>query len=289
MKYIIITPAKNEEMVIRHTLNSVCMQTVLPQEWIIVDDGSNDKTFEVVMEYSKKHSWIKPIKIENFQEERSGGAKVVRAFNYGFENLSSKDFDIITKLDADLTLPNNYFEKVISEFKSNDEIGICGGVCGEVVSGEFHEEKTAEYHVRGSIKSYNRECFIQIGGLVPEFGWDGIDEFLAMYYGWKIKVIKDLQVIHHRKTGEETGQFKYSLKMGKFCYKIGYDTILTLLRATKRILATKINFLNGLGILIGYANAIFTEKKLLQENQRKFIKKFQYRRIKNKITAIFHL
>ena len=287
MNYVIITPAKNEEKYIRFTLESVCKQTVLPIEWIIVDDGSTDNTSKIVKEFNSKNEWIKLIKINNSAESRSGGAKVVRAFNEGLKAIT-KDFEVIVKLDADLTLPHNYFERVVSEFQKNEKIGICGGICVVKDNGNIIIEKTAEYHIRGALKAYRKECFEQIGGLMPVFGWDGIDEFLAMYYGWELKVINDLQVIHCRKTGEETGQFKYSVSMGKFCYNIGYDPILLFLRATNRVLATNYNLINGLGALVGYTYAIFAEKKLLQKNQRKFIRKFQYKRIKNKITSIFH-
>ncbi|RPI66248.1 MAG: glycosyltransferase family 2 protein, partial [Ignavibacteriales bacterium] len=44
MKYVIISPVKNEEKYISYTLESVVNQTRLPEEWIIVDDGSTDNT-----------------------------------------------------------------------------------------------------------------------------------------------------------------------------------------------------------------------------------------------------
>ena len=63
MDYVIITPAKNEEKYIRYTLDSVVNQTLKPVEWIIVNDGSTDRTAEIVEEYVKKHVWIKLITI----------------------------------------------------------------------------------------------------------------------------------------------------------------------------------------------------------------------------------
>ena len=45
--YIIITPAFNEENNIRRTIESILKQTVLPLEWIIVNDGSTDSTYKL--------------------------------------------------------------------------------------------------------------------------------------------------------------------------------------------------------------------------------------------------
>jgi len=48
MKYVLISPARNEQAFIEKTLASVCAQTVLPERWVIVDDGSTDRTPEIV-------------------------------------------------------------------------------------------------------------------------------------------------------------------------------------------------------------------------------------------------
>jgi len=282
LKYVIITPANNEEEYIERTIKSVCSQTLKPEEWIIVDDGSTDNTSKIVDEYSLHYNWIKLITKTNIDEKRSGGIKVVKAFDTGFNKLTSKDYNFIVKLDADLTLPSFYFETVADEFQRDQKIGICGGVCILEEKGEIIEEKAAEYHIRGAIKAYKRECFEAIGGLTHAYSWDVIDEYLAMYNGWEIKRINDLKVIHHRETGKETGQFLVSLKMGKFCYKIGYDPFLTFLRSIRRAFDTKINIFNGFGILIGYVIALFSEKLLLKQH-RKFVREFQYGRVKKRL------
>ena len=47
MKYVLITPAQNEEAFIQKTLQSMVAQTLRPARWIIVDDGSTDRTAEI--------------------------------------------------------------------------------------------------------------------------------------------------------------------------------------------------------------------------------------------------
>ena len=52
MNYVLITPARNEEVFIRKELESVTAQTLPPLRWVIVDDGSTDGTAAVVGEFA---------------------------------------------------------------------------------------------------------------------------------------------------------------------------------------------------------------------------------------------
>ena len=47
LKYVMITPARNEEASIEKTIESMVRQTVLPVKWVIVSDGSTDNTDEI--------------------------------------------------------------------------------------------------------------------------------------------------------------------------------------------------------------------------------------------------
>ena len=42
-RFVLITPAHNEEALIKKTIESVISQTILPMRWVIVDDGSTDR------------------------------------------------------------------------------------------------------------------------------------------------------------------------------------------------------------------------------------------------------
>ena len=50
MKILIITPAFNEEKHLQLLINSVVKQSVVPDEWIIVDDRSTDATSNVIQQ-----------------------------------------------------------------------------------------------------------------------------------------------------------------------------------------------------------------------------------------------
>jgi len=139
-----------------------------------------------------------------------------------------------------------------------------------------------KYHVRGPIKSYNKYCFDQIGGLKPVLGWDGLDEFTAMSLGWKIKRLDELVVIHHRVTGTETNQIYYSIKIGSFCYNFGYDPLLTILKDVSRGIRVKPYLITGFYVIYSYIKCVIhNEEKYVEPEIRKFVRKFQYGRIFN--------
>ncbi len=57
-KYVIITPIRDEERFIEATIASVKGQTIPPAEWVIVDDGSSDRTGDIIDRYEAKFPWI---------------------------------------------------------------------------------------------------------------------------------------------------------------------------------------------------------------------------------------
>lgn len=280
MKYVIITPTKNEEKYIEYTLRSVCAQTLKPKEWIIVNDGSADRTAEIVEKYIESNSWIKLINNNTVNEKRSVGSKVVRAFYVGYDSLKNHDYDFIVKLDADLTLPKNYFEVVSEEFYSNKKLGICGGIIFYYnKNNRMIKEKVALYHVRGALKAYRKKCFEDIEGLKPVLGWDGIDEMTAMMKGWEIRILP-LEVIHHRLTGKEGGLLKTRIKNGKGFYIIGYHPFFLLLRTIYKVLEQPY-VIGSILTLLSFIKCYFDKNINHIDNKEliKFIRKKQIKRL----------
>ena len=281
--YVIITPAHNEESFIRYTLNSVVAQTIQPAQWIIVDDGSNDGTVAVVQVYADVHPWIKIVKNVAPNTHRRGGGKIVRAFLRGYDALDILDFEFIVKLDADLTLPQNYFEEVGKAFATDTSVGMCGGFLSELSSsGTWNRAKSADYHLRGAIKAYRRRCFDQIGGIQMVHNWDLVDEMKAMFLGWGVKILP-LEVKHHRRTSALINRgWSSSFTMGQQYYKDGYDMFLAFCRSATFGARTKPYLLTSFGFLLGFLYSCWHKpQKEVDPGLEAFIRRFQYARIVN--------
>lgn len=202
LRYSVIMPAHNEEEFLAGTLDSLLNQTRLPREIIVVDDHSTDTTSEILSQYASKSSLITVIN-KTSEARHMPGSKVVRTFNTGLQALK-KDYDVIVKLDADLILPPEYFEKVMQTFSEQPKAGIVGGFVYEqnaVGAWELNHPMHKD-HVRGAFKSYSRDCFAKIGGLRTAMGWDTVDELLARYHGFEIITLDELRVKHLRPTGK---------------------------------------------------------------------------------------
>jgi glycosyltransferase involved in cell wall biosynthesis len=283
-KYVIITPAHNEQSYINYILESVVSQTSLPIQWIIVDDGSTDDTGKIIQKYCEKYPWIKLVENNNKGESRKGGVKVVRAFLLGCENLDISDYDVIVKLDADLTLPPEYFEIIMQTFVKDERIGLCGGQLLINVNGNWVFEKNAEYHLRGAIKAYRKSCLEQIGGIPITLNWDSLDEMKAMYLGWKVKVIP-LFVKHHRVTSSTINRgLRYAYSYGKQSYKEGYDFILACARAVFFGMRTNPKIISIFWFIAGFLKGVISgTKREVDPSLASFMRHFQYNRIKMKL------
>src|SRR5690242_2259406 len=112
--YVLITPARNEEAFIELTLKSMTAQTVKPLKWVIVSDGSTDRTDEIVRSYLSDNSWIELLRLPERLERHFGGK--VMAFNAGWERVKDLPYAIMGNLDADVSFDSDYFEFLLPKF-----------------------------------------------------------------------------------------------------------------------------------------------------------------------------
>lgn len=283
MNYVIIMPAYNEELMLPRALDSIAAQSLLPQRLLVVNDGSTDRTAEVVTAYARRYPWIGLVNNDK-KEARAAGAKVVRAFNLGYHALLDHDYDFLVKLDADLELPADYFAQIAALFAADPRLGIAGGTIVIERNGEWvYEHFSDEDHVKGAYKSYRRACLEAIGGLKPSIGWDTADELLARYHGWTIKVDTALKVRHYRELGAETGSVKIRVKVGQGMYRLRYGFLITLISAIKAGYLNKPYFLTGLGVMWGWLKSwLNRDAFMVSEAEGRFIRNFRRQRMREK-------
>jgi poly-beta-1,6-N-acetyl-D-glucosamine synthase len=263
MQYVIITPVRDEEKYLEGTIESVCKQTVRPCEWIIVDDGSSDRTGEIADHYAARHPWIHVLHRENRGFRKSGGG-VMEAFYDGYSTLQCKDWDFLVKLDGDLTFATDYFEKCFGYFGGNPALGIGGGEIRHEIDGVMKTEENPRFHVRGATKIYRRACWEAIGGLWRASGWDTIDEVMANMKGWKTYAFADLGLFHHRLTGSEEGLFRDRIKHGVACYVSGYHPLFVAASCLRR-LTQKPRIMGSIAVMYGFLKSYMTRPPRLKD------------------------
>jgi len=236
MKYVLVTPARNEEAYIEKTIQSVLSQTVLPEKWIIVSDGSTDRTDEIVDRYQGAHVFI------SLLSTRRGGApnfgSKANAFNAGCNELENQKYDLIGNLDADVTLPENYFETMISHFKEDPLLGIAGGIICELVNGKYIVQNISINSVAGAVQLFRRKSFDSIGGYIPikSGGIDAAAEILGRMHGWKVRTFPDIHVLHHRRVVTGGRNILHTrFRQGITQFLLGYHPLFQLARFLFRI------------------------------------------------------
>ncbi len=281
MNYYIVIPAYNEEAFIALTLQSLVEQTVLPTKIVVVNDNSTDKTAEIVMAFAKEYSFITLV-TKSSSAVHLPGSKVIQAFHKGYETLD-ENYNVIVKLDADLILPNNYFETILSIFKNDTTVGMAGGFAYIEKNGNWIlENLTDKDHIRGAFKAYRKECFLQIGTLKPAMGWDTVDELLAHFYGWKVVTDSSLIVKHLKPTGANYNKVA-RFKQGESFYTLGYGFLITAIASAKLALMKKKPLL-----FLDYLQGFWKAKRantpfLVTKEQAKFIRKYRLQKMREKL------
>ncbi len=231
MKFLIIIPTHNEEQHVLACLESLKNQTFQDFECVVVNDGSTDKTPQIVEQFVIQNSKFKVLNLE--KSEHQPGAKVVRTFNKGLETQNLEEFDVVCKFDADIIFPENYLEKVNEAYQQNPKAGMVSGLVFIEKNGEWaFENLSSQNHVRGPIKSYRKELFQKMNGLRPVLGWDNIDVMLCKMHGYETITLKDVWVKHLRPTAYKYKSQK-AKKLGEYFYNIGLSFPLAIISSGK--------------------------------------------------------
>ena len=282
MKYFLITPAHNEEKFIRKTLDSVVAQTLLPERWIIVDDGSTDRTAQMVEGYASRYPWIELLKRPPRTDRNFAGK--VYAFRAGLERVQSIDFDIIGNLDADISFDSDYLEFLIRKFDENPKLGVAGTPFTENSGYDTTRDSfEGENHVAGGCQLFRRQCFEEIGGYVPNRvgGIDWVAVTTARMRGWKTRSFSEKRFHHYRSLGTAERSILGSLfSYGEKDYYLGGSPVWQVFRVTYRM-AKRPVLIGGLALLSGYCWAALrrmqrpVSRELIRFHRREQMKKLR--------------
>jgi biofilm PGA synthesis N-glycosyltransferase PgaC len=253
LRYILITPARNEEEFIEKTIQSVINQGVRPVRWAIVNDGSTDGTGRIIGRYAAIHDWIEVVSMPE-RRDRSFAAKV-HSFNAGYEKVKACDHQVVGNLDADISFDKDFFEFLLGRLEEDPALGVAGTIFREAggYSSDTHSFE-GQNHVSGQCQLFRRECFEAIGGYVPHRagGIDWIAVTTARMIGWKTRSFREKSFFHHRSLGTaERGRLASAFSYGEKDYYLGGHPLWELFRVVYRM-SKRPYVVEGLALGFGY-------------------------------------
>lgn len=176
MKFSIIVPAYNEETVITATLEE--LETYLIQKWgrsfgelIFVNDGSTDKTLNILLDLQKTRTYLKVVDL---------GTNMGRgmALREGFRHAGG---DIIISLDADLSYAPYHIERMVTKMMDEGADIVLASAYGK----------------GGTVQNvpFNRLLISKLGNKVLSFMFDrNITVLTCIVRAYKASLIKTLDL-----------------------------------------------------------------------------------------------
>ena len=289
LSYVLITPARNEEAYIEKTIQSVISQEYLPKKWVIVSDGSTDRTDEIVQKYILGNTWIEFLRMPE-RRERQFAAKV-QFFNAGYERIKDMSYDIIGSLDADISFTSDYFAFLLSKFLESPRLGVAGT---PFVEGSSHYDYrfTNIEHVSGACQMFRRECFEDIGGYIPikAGGIDWIAVATARMKGWTTRTFVEKTCVHHRPMGTgHTSSIMTWFRHGRKDYFLGGHPLWEMFRSLYQM-SKRPYIIGGSLLLFGYTWALLSRvDRPISEDLMKFHRSEQMQRLKSMLDKVVRL
>jgi glycosyltransferase involved in cell wall biosynthesis len=271
---LLITPARDEAAHLERTIRAVAAQTQRPDLWLIVDDGSTDATPEILARAAAELPFLRVVQAPQHDDssgDRLALAAEARAFNWALAEVELDDYTHVGKLDADIELSSEYVERLLGHFDEEPELGVAGGRLLERSSTGWQPPRVPDYHVRGALKTYSRECFASIGGIEERLGWDTIDETYARMNGYATKSFPELTARHHRPVATRNGTLRGRARHGQCAYILRYGGWWVALRSLK-VACSRPYGLSGLAFFYGYMRSVVRrDPRVEDENFRRFV------------------
>lgn len=271
-RLLVISPVRNEADHLECVARAVAAQTRTPDLWLLVDDHSTDGTAEIVERLAAEIPFVTALKAPEHPplehpRDRLASAADAQTFNFGLNSVEWRSFTHVAKLDGDMELPPDYFERILAEFDLDRSLGIAGGLWGEQDRGKWRLERIpTEHHVAGALKCYSRPCFEAIGGMQERLAWDTIDETMARMHGFRTRTFEHVVAIHHRPWGSGDGTLRGRARHGAAAYILHYPVYWVGLRSLKVATSRPLG-VSGAAFLYGYAQAALRRTPRVEDSE----------------------
>lgn len=185
-----VVPVYNGERYLRQAIDSILAQTWAPLDVLIVDDGSTDRSNEIVASYDDR---VRCVTL------RRGGPAAAR--NRGVAEAAG---DYVAFLDQDDWWPVDKIERQVDRFAARGDLGVSVGHVDSVWDDEA-APRTRDQPRSGAVPGYipgtmlaRRSVFTRVGGFNEQLWYmDGLDWFArAREAGVAVELLPDVLLYH---------------------------------------------------------------------------------------------
>jgi biofilm PGA synthesis N-glycosyltransferase PgaC len=278
-RILIISPVRNEGAHITRIARAIAAQELMPDRWVVIDDGSDDGTLEQLQALQAEMPFMTILHAP--QDDLASGARdrlavavEARNFNIALATIEDGSYTHVMKLDGDVEMPANYLRVLLERFAADPEMGLASGVLVEPHGRRGNRRLTVPpHHVHGGLKLYTRDCFAVIGGMQERLGWDTIDETYARMHGFHTRSYRDLVCMHHRPMASADGTLRGRARHGECAYIVHYGPVWVTLRAIK-VARYRPFGLSGVAFLYGYVrSAVRGVEQVPDQDYRRFTRR----------------
>jgi biofilm PGA synthesis N-glycosyltransferase PgaC len=280
VRLVVVVPFLNEEEHLPALLASIEQQTRPPDELLLVDDGSTDRSPEIAADYAMARVLRRPVRPR--ERDRMATASELDAFTWGLAGAG--DWELAAKVDADIELTPECFAEIERQFEADPKLGMAGPYLSVVVEGVRGRQRCPPDHVEGGLSFYRRECFEQVFPLPQIIGWDTIDEVRARIRGWRTKSfeISSGDPLLRRPTGSYDGMLRGFRRTGLAAYAYGAHPLHVLAAAASRA-GEKPRPLCGVNYLLGWAGAALGRYPRAEPEVRRAVRRENLERLRGTV------
>ena len=274
--YFAVVTCRNSQETIRRALFSIKKQTINPEQVIVINDGSTDKTQDILDDMQKEWHSLHVISNPDLGYDIS---RVVKNWNAAIKlnrdsGLQKTDYHMIATDDT--VYPSDYAKKIISYMDSNPSVAIA--------SGNYSKYRSVMPHGAGRfIRNSFFEMTVWHGYYPEQMGYESAILYEASHRGYTYFVIGDAIFDHIRPLGETHKFYEFGASMRT----LGYHPVFAFGRFLKYFITGEITGRLGATYML-YYYLTYTPKsvgydRMYDKNIRQYIRKNQVQKLKNVI------
>ena len=238
--------------------------------WIIIDDGSTDRTFEIIEEAAKKYEWIKGLKLEISSKGRSRGIHLSQVMKKGFDyaiKYCMEDgikIDYVSNVDGDIILEPTFFEKAFEEMEKDSTLGIASGITRYFIDDEILDATRHENEPQGGHMIIRMECYKECKGIPISYAVDSVLKAKARLRGWKTKKVNAIAIeVRYVDTAE--GFWKGFTEKGEAAYYLNLNPFHVMVKAVLYLF--KRPYYIGIAYFVSYLGCLVRKKEKVKDEE----------------------